>query len=207
MGLMLGPVIGGPLYKLCGYFWSFAIFAGFLIVSLAVSLIITPSSLNRKIEKNPLLKTQQKVVSYSMFLKNPRAMFSMMSCCIVCFFMSYQSPFLTDVLRKEKGIDEIWSGPILALPLATCFVGCILVNKAANLMSRRLLILVSFLVLGFSMFLQGPSLLLSFPDWNWIFLLGFAINGFAQGFIFIPLLPDALESVYIKQGITEGEDH
>jgi len=74
-------------------------------------------------------------------------------------------------------------------------------------MSRRLLILVSFLVLGFSMFLQGPSLLLSFPDWNWIFLLGFAINGFAQGFIFIPLLPDALESVYIKQGITEGEDH
>ena len=50
IGLMLGPVIGGPLYNLCGYFWSFAIFAGFLIISLAVSLLITPSSLNRKID-------------------------------------------------------------------------------------------------------------------------------------------------------------
>ena len=54
VGLMLGPVIGGPLYNLCGYFWSFAIFAGFLIVSLAVSILITPSSLNRKIEQSPL---------------------------------------------------------------------------------------------------------------------------------------------------------
>ena len=125
-------------------------------------------------------------------------MFSMMSCCIVCFFMSYQSPFLTDVLRKEKNIAEIWSGPILALPLGTCFVGCILVNKAAEKVSRRLLILLSFVVLGLSMFLQGPSLVLSLPDWNVLFLLGFAVNGFAQGFIFIPLLPDALDSVYIK---------
>jgi MFS family permease len=46
IGLMLGPVIGGPLYSLCGYFFSFTIFAGFLIISLIVSLIITPSSLN-----------------------------------------------------------------------------------------------------------------------------------------------------------------
>ena len=106
-------------------------------------------------------------------------MFSMVSCCIVCFFMSYQSSFLTDVLRKEKIIDELWSGPILALPLATCFIGCILVNKASEITPRRLLILVSFIVLGLSMFMQGPSLLLGLPDSNLLFLIGFAINGFA----------------------------
>jgi hypothetical protein len=35
-------------------------------------------------------------------------------------------------------------------------------------------------------------------------LLGFALNGIAQGFVFIPLLPDALEAVFIKEEIVEG---
>jgi hypothetical protein len=93
--------------------------------------------------------------------------------------MSYQSSFLTDVLRKEKNIDEIWNGPILALPLATCFIACILVNSAAAKCPRRVIILVSFLVLAGSMFLQGPSVLIGLPNLNILFLVGFAINGFA----------------------------
>ena len=35
-------------------------------------------------------------------------------------------------------------------------------------------------------------------------LVGFGLNGIAQGFIFIPLLPDALEAVFIKEEIVEG---
>lgn len=41
---------------------------------------------------------------------------------------------------------------------------------------------------------------------NWIFFIGFALNGVAQGFIFIPLLPDALEAVFIKEKIIEGKN-
>ncbi len=37
-------------------------------------------------------------------------------------------------------------------------------------------------------------------------LIGFALNGVAQGFIFIPLLPDALEAVFIKENIVEGQN-
>ncbi len=37
-------------------------------------------------------------------------------------------------------------------------------------------------------------------------LIGFALNGIAQGFIFIPLLPDALEAVFNKEDIVEGEN-
>lgn len=37
-------------------------------------------------------------------------------------------------------------------------------------------------------------------------LIGFCLNGVAQGFIFIPLLPDALEAVYIKEDIVEGKN-
>jgi hypothetical protein len=53
---------------------------------------------------------------------------------------------------------------------------------------------------------QGPSEVLGYPDEIWIMLVGFALNGIAQGFIFIPLLPDALEAVFIKEEIIEGEN-
>jgi len=54
------------------------------------------------------------------------------------------------------------------------------------------------------MIFQGPSLFLGLPDKVWIMLVGFALNGVAQGFIFIPLLPDALEAVFVKEEIVEG---
>jgi MFS family permease len=47
VGLMLGPVLGGPLYTALGYFESFAVFAGMLLVSMSIVIIITPSALNQ----------------------------------------------------------------------------------------------------------------------------------------------------------------
>ena len=43
---MLGPVVGGPLYDVFGYFLSFACFAAMLFISLIVAFIITPKALN-----------------------------------------------------------------------------------------------------------------------------------------------------------------
>jgi len=37
-------------------------------------------------------------------------------------------------------------------------------------------------------------------------LTGLVINAIAQGFIFIPALPEAIESVYQKKELIEGED-
>lgn len=93
--------------------------------------------------------------------------------------MSYQSAFLTDVLRAEKDIDSKWNGLILALPCLTYTISCILVNFVVGKIPRRLLILISFLLLAFSMILQGPSLMLNIPDKIWIFLVGYALNGIA----------------------------
>lgn len=93
--------------------------------------------------------------------------------------MSYQSPFLTDVLRKEKHIPEIWNGPILAIPCITYTISCILVNYVVGKLARRVLILISFLMLAVSMIMQGPSLMLGIPDNNVLVLSGFALNGAA----------------------------
>jgi len=46
IGLMIGPVIGGPIYDGVGYFWSFVVFAGMLFISMLVVFLITPGSLN-----------------------------------------------------------------------------------------------------------------------------------------------------------------
>lgn len=48
--------------------------------------------------------------------------------------------------------------------------------------------------------------MLGIPDNNYCVLAGFALNGIAQGFIFIPLLPDALEAVFVKENIVEGQN-
>jgi MFS family permease len=44
------------------------------------------------------------------------------------------------------------------------------------------------------------------PDTNNLVLTGLALSGVAQGFIFIPLLPDAIEAVYIKEKLVEGHN-
>ena len=160
IGLMLGPVIGGPLYDGLGYFFSFVAFAGLLAVSMIIALIITPGALNNSTEgdeENTQAEgTIEKEVTFKMFLVNRRSLFAFASCLIVCFFMSYQSAFLADVL-KDKGFDSKGTGLVLALPCLTYTISCIRVNFAIGRVPRRLLILISFLLLAVSMILQGPS--------------------------------------------------
>ena len=57
-----------------------------------------------------------------------------------------------------------------------------------------------------SLILMGPSQLLYIPKQVWIFYIGFGLNGIAQGFLFIPIIPEVIDSIYHKNGIIEGED-
>jgi MFS family permease len=92
IGLMLGPVLGGPLYTLLGYFESFCCFGGMLLISMIIAILITPNALNQSIfdeHSNDDNKGESKKVTFSLFLLNKRALFAFISCALVCFFMSY----------------------------------------------------------------------------------------------------------------------
>lgn len=90
----------------------------------------------------------------------------------------------------------------------TYTVSTTLVSYLMTKFPRRLFIFVSFVMLTFSILCQGPSKFLGLPDSNILLFFGFAMSGVAQGFLFIPLLPEAIESIYIKESIVEGEsDH
>jgi len=49
IGLMIGPVIGGFLYTLTNYFWTFVFFSAVLFISGSFTFVVTPNSLNESI--------------------------------------------------------------------------------------------------------------------------------------------------------------
>ena len=99
-----------------------------------------------------------------MFVYNKRSFFAFFSCTAVAIFNSYNSSFLTQVLRDEKGIPESYNGWILALPCFTYAMSSFFVSMVMKYFPRRLFILISFMLLFFALLIQGPSKMLEFPD-------------------------------------------
>jgi len=54
--------------------------------------------------------------------------------------------------------------------------------------------------------LMGPSNILFLPNTFVIFVIGHALKGISQAVIYIPILPEVQEAVYIKQDLVEGEN-
>jgi hypothetical protein len=71
---------------------------------------------------------------------------------------------------------------------------------------RRLLIFIAFLAQSSAIVLQGPSKILGLPDWVALTCTGLGLSMSALAFIFIPIVPEALEGVYIKHGFIEGKN-
>jgi MFS family permease len=82
----------------------------------------------------------------------------------------------------------------------------ILTGYISYIMPKRLFILTSFISLAVGLFLMGPSTILGLPNQIWLFLIGLGLTDAAQGFLFIPILPEIIESFSQRYGFTEGED-
>lgn len=52
IGLMIGPVLGGFLFVVLGYFGSFVAFAIILLIAMIATSIITPGALNDSVTDN-----------------------------------------------------------------------------------------------------------------------------------------------------------
>jgi MFS family permease len=64
---------------------------------------------------------------------------------------------------------------------------------------------ISFLFLACGIPLYGPSELLGFPNKIYILIIGYFIMGVAQAFLYIPLVPEIIDSVIEKEEIIECE--
>lgn len=112
IGLMIGPVIGGAIYTVTNYFYTFVFFAVLLVFCGIFTIYAAPKSLNSSLDKGEgeegetAESRKAKQIGFSMFIFNKRCIFAYMSCSVICLFMTYSSSFLTDVLTNEKGIPE-----------------------------------------------------------------------------------------------------
>ena len=76
-----------------------------------------------------------------------------------------------------------------------------------HLAPKRTFILLSHVLLTASTLLLGPSPTLGLSaHFTPLFYVGLALNGFAQGILLPPALPEVLDSVYARQRLLEGAD-
>ena len=81
------------------------------------------------------------------------------------------------------------------------FIGYV-IDKAP----RRIFMFFAFLLVSVGLFMMGPSDLLGLPKNIELLYVGTGIIGLASGFVFIPILPEVIESVYINKQLVEGDN-
>jgi hypothetical protein len=61
-------------------------------------------------------------------------------------------------------------------------------------------------MMTFALFVFGPSHLLGLPHKFYLMMIGYGMIGFAEGFLFAPILPEIIDAYYIAMDVKEGED-
>lgn len=81
-----------------------------------------------------------------------------------------------------------------------------IIGYVTDIVPKRVFISLSFASCALAIFITGPSYLIGLPNYLWIMLVGQALQGAGLGFVFIPVLPEMIDSIYIGQGLREGDD-
>ena len=110
------------------------------------------------------------------------------------------------VLEYEKHIPIQYNGVIVSYGSLIYLSTTLLTGQISHLMPKRLFKVLGFVLITIGMFLMGPSEILNLPNYLWIFLAGQSIVDGAQGFLFIPIIPELIDSYYETHGIEEGDD-
>ncbi len=178
-------------------------FAVLLAIAGVLSLLILPNSLNVKLnviteqEMEISVKLQQKV-PYKWFFITCRGIFGLLTCTYVCLIFSFSESFFTPALKQEKGVDEFYHGFIVCVSPMFYVAFTFIVGYIINKLPKRVFIVLSFAFCSIAIFITGPSYLLGMPNSLWILLIGQALMGASLGLVFIPILPEMIDSIYIS---------
>lgn len=129
-----------------------------------------------------------------MFFKDRRTIISLITTAFVCSIFQFNSSFLVTALEKEKHVPVIYNGPIVSTATFFYVISTIVSAKFVRYMPKRVFLFLSILCCGLSLFVMGPSYILGLPNSFWIFMVGFCICFTTLGCIFIPILPEIIDS-------------
>jgi sugar phosphate permease len=123
------------------------------------------------------------------------------------YFVNFKQSFMTTSLVDTLKVSQNNLGKTLSLAALFYIISCNIVARFINRAPKRVFILFCFIMITISNLLMGPSDALGMEKYFFpLFFIGQGLNGFSQGFLFTPTLPEIIDAVYGKQKITEGED-
>ena len=106
---------------------------------------------------------------------------------------------------NSYGVPETHIGYIFATPCVTYIGATVVISLIIKKLPRRLFFFGSFLAVTIALLLMGPSKLLNLDKNNFgLIIFGWAFIGVAQAFIFIPIMPEIIESIQIEYSIVTG---
>lgn len=131
----------------------------------------------------------------------------MLSLTMVSYFVNFKQSFMIPYLEESKKVKPNDLGKVLALSSLFQIISTTLIGFIINKAPKRIFIMLCFIMLTVSNILMGPSSTLKLDIYFMpLFFIGQSLNGFAQGFLFPPALPEVLDAIYAKQQLAEGEN-
>lgn len=188
LGQCIGPIVGSLMFSRIGMLWTFIIFAIIIMIIGIFGFIFIPNSLNQKfsdsdseVHERMSAKAEEnsKVVSYSWFLYNRRAVFAFVSVAAMTVFCQFPSAFMVIALTNEFNIDTQYHGYVLAVPALFYVLSSFACSAAIDYLPMRLFMLIGFLIQATSLVLLGPSSIFNLPQYFWLYMIGYAVLGFS----------------------------
>lgn len=104
MGFLGGPILGQVFVNNLGYWQSFVIFSGFLLLTLGTAFFVLPGSLNvddnskSVTERRKTLKKAQAQVTYGEIFRIPRAQFALFTVLVAMIFSLFMSTYISQYI-------------------------------------------------------------------------------------------------------------
>ncbi|XP_041458795.1 MFS-type transporter SLC18B1-like [Lytechinus variegatus] len=186
LGLMIGPALGGVLYKIGGYKLPFLVLGALDLLVLFMTVFIIPDIKPSEVKPKPgsLLNFMMIPVIW------PMAFALVISACAMTFLDPTLSLHLETfgVSTPVAGVLFLLIGGLYALTMP---LWGYLSDKYGR---TRIMAIIGFGMMGASFLLVGPSPLLHLPNYLWIVIVSLSICGISIGCACMPIFLDMMVS-------------
>jgi len=128
-------------------------------------------------------------------LSTRESFFAFFSVSIGIFNVSFFNVLLTLHLRDDYHVKTNQMGYYFALVSAPYMISSIIFPKIFANTPRKLWFIICFFSSAIGFMLMGPSALLGFADSEILLCIGLFIVGLMQALVFIPSLPEAIDTI------------
>ena len=212
-GIAFGPIFAEILYNKGGFNLPLFICAGLMTLFSLISFIFMPkeveggeshendaiqatdSSLNDGVAEESLSTEVKKIPIFSL-LKYKLFTFGIVASFLNLTFYTILEPILSKRLLELNANKKHLGEYFFIQPFVYSIISIFLVNMILKKISKRVLIIIGFVIFGIAFLFIGPSRVFFFAEPSVLLVwIGLALIGVAASLSFIPIFPELIESV------------